>query len=112
MRRTSGLAHLRTLLRLQVLGGRGFLATDFSCDRIVPLGPISDGEDLRPLMSDLLQKGDVFQAAHPDTLRAIIEDDPKLRRESVISGPLDVWPWQNGQSGLYLVYALEISRRL
>jgi len=110
-RHTVSLTHLRTLLRLQAPGGRAFLVTDFTSDRITPLGSVSETDDLRPLMERLLQQGALFQVAHPGVLGAIAADDPKLRKEAVLSEPLDVWPWQNGSAGLFLVYAVALSRR-
>ncbi|MFO7180456.1 MAG: hypothetical protein DIU78_017280 [Pseudomonadota bacterium] len=110
-RHTLSLTHLRTLVRLQAPGGRGFLATDLSSERIAPFGSVTAADDLRPLMDRLLATGAVFQVAHPGVLGTIAADDPKLRREAVVSEPLDVWPWQNGTAGLFLVYALGVSRR-
>jgi hypothetical protein len=110
VRHTLSLTHLRTLLRLQAPGGRAFLATDVSSDRIAPFGPLSDSSDLRLLLDELLQKGHVFYAANPVLLKTIAEDDPKLN-QARLSGPVDVWPWQNGPSAVFLVYALELAGR-
>lgn len=61
-------------------------------------------------MEELLAAGQAFQVAHPGVLKAIAEDDPKLRKQAVVSEPLDAWAWQNGRSGLFLVYAVAVNR--
>jgi hypothetical protein len=111
VRHTLNLTHLRTLLRLQAPGGRAFLVTDVTSDRITSFGSISEAADLRPLMDELVQQGEIFYAANPKLLEAIAHDDPKLRKNARLSGPLDAWAWQNGSGGVFLVYALELTRR-
>jgi hypothetical protein len=110
VRHTLNLTHLRTLLRLQAPGGRGVLATDVSSDGIAPFGASAQAADLKPLLNELVAKGSIFYAADPRLLQTIASDDPELSSRAKLTGPLDVWLWQNGPRRLFLVYALELSR--
>jgi hypothetical protein len=110
VRHTLTLTHLRTMARLLVPGGRGLLATDVTSDKIATLGAPSEGEDLKPVLARVVQRGQIFQVAHPEHFALMANDDPKLRRTVTLSEPLDVWRWQNGPELQFLVYALELRR--
>jgi hypothetical protein len=108
---TLKLTHLRTLHRLLVPGGRAILATDLTSSQIRPLDPQSSDADMRPLMDEVVRKGEVFYVAHPVLLRSMLENDPVLKPDTELSEPLDAWLWQNGPEHRFLVYALGMSRK-
>jgi hypothetical protein len=66
---------------------------------------------VRPLMDEVVRKGEVFYVAHPVLLRSMLENDPVLKPDTELSEPLDAWLWQNGPEHRFLVYALGMSRK-
>jgi hypothetical protein len=108
---TMKLTHLRTLRRLLVPGGCAILASDLTSSQIRPLQLAAAEADLRPLLREVVEAGDVFYIAHPGLLRSMLDDDPVLKQDMDLSEPLDAWLWQNGLGHHLLVYALALSKR-
>ena len=108
VRQLLNVMHLRTLAKLLASHGRAVLATDLSSNLLFPLS--QEANDLRAVLTDVLEAGKFFYAAHPDLLSWASHEDPLLRRIARVSPPLDVWLWKNGTERTFLVYAMELER--
>jgi hypothetical protein len=104
------LTHLRTLSLLTAPGGRSLLVTDLCDDTVFGPGRPRDADDLRALMNELLQAGQVIYSAHPELLQITLRDDPVLQRTFEPAQRSAPWLWQNGPDRRFLVYALTLSR--
>jgi hypothetical protein len=111
VRHTLSVTHQRVLHALTRPGGTALFVTDVSADALTSLPEDDASANLIPLVSLLVQEGNVIQVAQPDLIRAINEDDPVLSRDVVVSPVLDAWFWQNGPGVRFFVYALDLTRR-
>jgi hypothetical protein len=109
VRLTTSLTHLRLLNRLIAPGGRGVFAADLTSNQTYPLDRLPEDQDLRALYAELLAQGNVIYVSHPEILRSFASDDPVLTKELRMDGPVDVWLWRNGNTRVFLVYALELT---
>jgi hypothetical protein len=109
---TLTLTHLRTLARLTEPGGVVLLASDVATEEMAPLRGADERSDFRALLAAQLARGAAFDTVRPDTISSIAQDDPSLSRELAPGQLADVWIWQNGPRRTFLVYALELARRL
>jgi hypothetical protein len=107
---TLTLVHLRTLARLAQPGGRVVLATDVATESMAPLSALPRGADLRALLEQLIEEGNVFDVVNPRVLDQIAADDPCLARELARPRVADPWLWHNGSQRIFLVCALEFER--
>jgi hypothetical protein len=109
VRLTTSLTHLRLLNRLIAPGGRGVFAADLTSNQTYPLDRLPRDADLRAVYAELLTQGNVIYVSHPEILRSFAREDPVLGKELRLEGPVDVWLWQNGNTRVFLVYALELT---
>jgi hypothetical protein len=104
--------HVRVLAGLVAPGGTALLCTDLASSETYPLlQGLPPDADLARLMSDLVHAGNIIYVAHPGLLSAEIRRDPGLSAELAVRFPIGPWLWQNGPELLFLVYALEITRK-
>jgi hypothetical protein len=111
VRHTLTVTHQRVLHALTRPGGTALFVTDVSADALTSLPEDDASTNFVPLVSLLVQEGNVFQVAQPDLIRAINKDDPVLSKDIVVSPVLDAWFWHNGPKDRFLVYALDLARR-
>lgn len=109
VRLTATVTHLRLLNRLIAPGGRGVFAADLTSNQTYPLDRLPPEADLHAVYAELLRTKNVIYVSHPDVIRSLSSEDPVLSKELVLSGPVDVWLWNNGPSRVFLVYALELT---
>jgi hypothetical protein len=107
---TVTLTHLRTLARLAEPGGLALLASDIATEEMAPLRGADEHSDFRALLARQISSGEVFDAVQPATIVSIARDDPTLQRELGSARLADAWAWHNGDTRIFLVYALEIER--
>lgn len=108
-RLTTAITHLRLLNRLIAPGGRGVFAADLTSNQTYPFDRLPPDADLRAVYAELLAKKNVIYVSHPEILRGFASEDPVLREELALNGPVDVWLWNNGPTRVFLVYALELT---
>lgn len=109
---TLTLTHLRTLARLVEPGGVGLLASDVATDEMAPLHRAAPCTNFRALLAEQVASGAVFHAVHPEIIQGVAKDDPSLARELGPTRLADAWAWHNGPRRTFLVYALELPRRV
>jgi hypothetical protein len=109
VRLTTSITHLRVLNRLIAAGGRGIFAADLTSNQTYPLDRLPTEADLRAVYDEVLKTKNVIYVSHPELLKSFAREDPVLKKELVLSDPLDVWLWNNGPSRVFLVYALELT---
>jgi hypothetical protein len=105
--------HVRILAGALAPGGVALLVTDVTSNDIYPpLSFVAPDVELTSLMGDLLHAGHVIHAAHPGLLSSDIRRDHELKQEYAVHFPVGPWLWHNGTAQTYLVYGLEITRRV
>lgn len=87
------------------------LVTDAASDLDIDVDAAREVPDLRAVLADHARRGNLFDAVHPALLRAIVDDDPWLKKRARLSEPLEAWLWTNGPERTFLVYALELRGR-
>jgi hypothetical protein len=107
---TVTLTHLRTLARLTEPGGLALLASDIATEQMAPLQGVDEHSDCRALLARQISSGDVFDAVQPSAIVSIARDDPTLQRELGRAQLADAWVWHNGDTRIFLVYALDLER--
>ena len=84
-------------------GRRRVLATDVANDDDHPLSRVEPGQDLRPLLAELVAANQVVFAVRPDLLAWTARQDPMLQSSMAMSDPVDAWVWHNGPRRRFLV---------
>jgi len=110
VRLTLNLTHLRTLAELTRPAGCALFATDASSSELHRFPNLPPNADFRPLLSELVSQGRVFDFADPSQLATQLRDDPVLRRAFDEFRPCDAWVWTNGPDTEFLVYAARLRR--
>jgi len=111
LRLALGAIHVRTLTALLAPTGTALLVTDLTSSATFPFELVEPSDDLGALMGRLLAANNVIHASHPGRLSAEIRRDPVLATQFAVRFPVGPWLWHNGPEQIYLVYALEITRR-
>ena len=112
-RQIMNLIHLRSLLHLLGVGGRGLLVTDVTSDQICALERLERLEEAAERVAALGtfgQTGKLFYAVEPGLLELTCRADPELRRGLCLEPIRDAWLWRNGPQRTFLTYALEFER--
>ncbi len=110
VRHTLTVTHLRTLASLTRPGGKALFVSDLVDVERLKLPEKPSPAELRVAYDDAMRGGNVIYVAHPDMLRAVIRDDPVLRRDLGVGTVDDLWLWQQGPHRTFLVYALALHR--
>lgn len=111
IRHTLTVAHLRVLVALAEPGGRMLFASDLVASDHLDLSGAKSASDLKAIFEEVVRAGNVIFVAHPELLKAILRDDPVLRREASFGGDPSLWLWQQGPHRTFMVYAMELARR-
>jgi hypothetical protein len=103
-------SHLNTLIALTAVGGTSLFVCDLVSSNLFAMGEIQSAQNLRDVMSQIVESGTFYHAANPRLIRSILSDG-SLRERIDEPDLLDPWLWTGRLGRTYFVYALRMLRR-
>ncbi len=102
------IAHFRSLVSLTAASGNCIFVTDISKNTIAPLSDFSPDQNGIPFLLARSAANQIFNYLEPGFLKGLIQQDPFIASNAVLSEPLKSWLWQNGPRDTFLVYACHL----
>ncbi len=102
------IAHFRSLVSLTAASGNCIFVTDISNNKIAPLLGFSSDQNGIPFLLARSAANQIFNYLDPGFLEGLIQQDPVISSNAVLSAPLKAWLWQNGPRDTFLVYACQL----
>jgi hypothetical protein len=104
VRNAAATVHLRTLAALLAPTGHALFISDMVSSETYPLEELTEGRDLKDVMTDLIRDGNFILGSDPALQSKLLRRDPVLSSQAAPARPIAPWIWRPVRARCFLVY--------